>query len=257
MRLEGKVALITGAAAEVEGELMGFGGSAARMFAKEGAKVVLTDIKEDMGQKTAIQIRENGGEALFLRHDVTSEQEWIEVIRTTVSTYGKLNILVNNAGTSSQQNVEDTTVEAWEGQMDVHAKGVFLGTKHAIPEMRKVGGGSIINISSIYGIIGSPTSTAYHAAKGASRLFTKSAAIQYAKENIRVNSVHPGYALTPLTAGGYKDEGQRREWVLARIPLGRLGNADDIAFGILYLASDESSFVTGAELVIDGGTTAE
>ena len=257
MRLEGKVALITGAAAGVEGELMGFGGSAARMFAKEGAKVVLTDIKEDMGQKTAIQIRENGGEALFLRHDVTSEQEWIEVIRTTVSTYGKLNILVNNAGTSSQQNVEDTTVEAWEGQMDVHAKGVFLGTKHAIPEMRKVGGGSIINISSIYGIIGSPTSTAYHAAKGASRLFTKSAAIQYAKENIRVNSVHPGYALTPLTAGGYKDEGQRREWVLARIPLGRLGNADDIAFGILYLASDESSFVTGAELVIDGGTTAE
>ena len=256
MRLEGKVALITGAAAGVEGEHPG-GGSAARMFAKEGAKVVLTDIKEDMGQKTAIQIRENGGEALFLRHDVTSEQEWIEVIRTTVSTYGKLNILVNNAGTSSQQNVEDTTVEAWEGQMDVHAKGVFLGTKHAIPEMRKVGGGSIINISSIYGIIGSPTSTAYHAAKGASRLFTKSAAIQYAKENIRVNSVHPGYALTPLTAGGYKDEGQRREWVLARIPLGRLGNADDIAFGILYLASDESSFVTGAELVIDGGTTAE
>lgn len=257
MRLEGKVALITGAAAGVEGELMGFGGSAARMFAKEGAKVVLTDIKEEMGQKTAIQINEMGGDALFLRHDVTSEQEWIEVINTTVATYGKLDILVNNAGTSSQYNVEDTTVEAWEGQMDVHAKGVFLGTKHAIPEMRKVGGGSIINISSIYGIIGSPTATAYHAAKGASRLFTKSAAIQYAKENIRVNSVHPGYALTPLTADGYKDDGQRREWVLARTPLGRLGNADDIAFGILYLASDESSFVTGAELVIDGGTTAE
>ena len=257
MRLEGKVALITGAAAGIEGELMGFGGTAARMFTNEGAKVVLTDIKEEMGQKTAIQIRENGGEALFLRHDVTSEQEWIEVIRTTVSTYGKLDILVNNAGTSSHPNVEDTTVEAWQGQMDVHAKAVFLGTKHAIPEMRKVGGGSIINISSIYGLIGSHTATAYHAAKGASRLFTKSAAIQYAKENIRVNSVHPGYALTPLTAGGYQDEGQRREWVLARTPLGRLGNADDIAFGILYLASDESSFVTGAELVIDGGTTAE
>ena len=257
MRLEGKVALITGAAAGVEGELMGFGGSAARMFAKEGAKVVLTDLKEEMGQKTAIQIRENGGEALFLRHDVTSEQEWIEVIRTTVSTYGKLDILVNNAGTSARYNVEDTTVEAWDGQMNVHAKGAFLGTKHAIPEMRKAGGGSIINISSIYGLVGSPTSTAYHAAKGAVRLFTKSAAVQYAKENIRVNSVHPGYAHTPLTDDGYSNEVGRRAWCLERIPLGRLGNADDIAFGILYLASDESSFVTGSELVIDGGTTAE
>ena len=257
MRLEGKVALITGAAAGVEGELMGFGGAAARMFANEGAKVVLTDIKEDMGEKTAIQIRENGGDVLFLRQDVTSEQEWIETIRTTVATYGKLDVLVNNAGSSSRHNVEDTTVEAWDGQMDVHAKAVFLGTKHAIPEMRKVGGGSIINISSIYGLIGSPTSTAYHAAKGASRLFTKSAAIQYAKENIRVNSVHPGYALTPLTKPGYDDDPRREAWCLERIPLRRLGNADDIAFGILYLASDESSFVTGSELVIDGGTTAE
>ena len=257
MRLEGKVALITGAAAGIEGELMGFGGAAARMFANEGAKVVLTDIKEDMGEKTAIQIREHGGDVLFLRQDVTNEQEWIETIRTTVSTYGKLDVLVNNAGSSSRHNVEDTTVEAWDGQMDVHAKGVFLGTKHAIPEMRKAGGGSIINISSIYGLIGSPTSTAYHAAKGASRLFTKSAAIQYAKENIRVNSVHPGYALTPLTRPGYDEDPSREAWCLARIPLGRLGNADDIAFGILYLASDESSFVTGSELVIDGGTTAE
>ena len=123
--------------------------------------------------------------------------------------------------------------------------------------MRKAGGGSIVNISSIYGIIGSPTSTAYHAAKGAIRLFTKSVAIQYAKENIRVNSVHPGYALTPLTAAGYARQGGRRDWVLARIPAGRLGSADDIAYGVLYLASDEASFVTGSELVIDGGTTAE
>ena len=153
--------------------------------------------------------------------------------------------------------MEETTVEAWDGQMEVHAKGTFLGTKHVIPEMRKLGGGSIINISSIYGLVGSPTSTAYHAAKGAIRLFTKSAAIQYAKEKIRVNSIHPGYALTPLTSYSYDNEPERREWCLERIPLGRLGNADDIAFGILYLASDESSFVTGAELVIDGGTTAQ
>ena len=164
---------------------------------------------------------------------------------------------VNNAGTGARLTVEDTSVADWQGQMDVHAKGVFLGTKHAIPEMRKAGGGSIINVSSIYGLVGSPTSTAYHAAKGASRLFTKSAAVQYAGENIRVNSVHPGYCWTPLTDPGYSGEEGRREWSLERIPLGRLGNADDIAHGIVYLASDESSFVTGAELVIDGGTTAQ
>ena len=258
MRLEGKVALITGAAAGVEGELMGFGGAAARLFVQEGAKVVITDIKEELGERTAIQIRENGGEALFIRHDVTSEQNWIDVIRTAVSTYGKLDILVNNAGTTgSGKNVEGTTVEAWDGQMDVHAKGAFLGTKYAIPEMRKVGGGSIINISSINGLIGSPSSTAYDAAKAAIRLFTKSAAIQLAKENIRVNSVHPGYAWTPMTSNAYGTEDEWKDSRLPRIPLGRLGNAYDIAYGILYLASDESSFVTGSELVIDGGTTAQ
>lgn len=257
MRLEGKVALITGAAAGIEGDLMGFGGASARLFAQEGAKVVLTDIKEEMGQKTAAQINELGGEAIFLPLDVTNEQRWIDVISSTVSRYGKLDVLVNNAGTGARTTVEETTVEDWDGQMDVHAKGTFFGTKHAIPEMRKAGGGSIVNVSSIYGLIGSPTSTAYHAAKGAIRLFTKSAAVQYAKENIRVNSVHPGYAHTPLTDAGYSGEVGRRDWCLERIPMGRLGNAYDIAYGILYLASDESSFVTGSELVIDGGTTAQ
>ena len=256
MRLEGKVALITGAASGVENSLMGFGGASARLFVREGAKVVLTDIQEEMGEKTAAQIREHGGDAVFLRLDVTDEVNWRDAIQYTVSNYGRLDVLVNNAGTAAPWNVEDTTVDAWDGQMDVHAKGTFLGTKHAIPEMRKIGGGSIINISSIYGIIGSPRSTAYHAAKGAVRLFTKSAAIQYAKENIRVNSVHPGYALTPLTQGSY-DKQEQRELLLERIPIGRLGVADDIAYGILYLASDESSFVTGSELVIDGGTTAQ
>ena len=257
MRLEGKVALITGAAAGVDGDLMGFGGASARLFAQEGAKVVLTDIKEEMGQKTAAQINELGGDVIFLPLDVTNEQGWIDVIAAAVSKYGKLDVLVNNAGTGARTTVEETTVETWDGQMDVHAKGTFLGTKYAIPEMRKVGGGSIINVSSIYGLIGSPTSTAYHAAKGAIRLFSKSAAVQYAKENIRVNSVHPGYAHTPLTDPGYSHEIGRAEGCLERIPIGRLGNAYDIAYGILYLASDESSFVTGAELVIDGGTTAQ
>jgi cyclopentanol dehydrogenase len=256
MRLAGKVALISGAASGVQGELMGFGGAAARLFSQEGAKVVLTDINDELGRKTAAGIAEAGGEALYLHLDVTNEEGWIKVIAETVSRFGRLDVLVNNAGSTARHTVEDTTVEAWDGQMDVHAKGVFLGTKHAIPEMRKVGGGSIINISSIYGLVGSETSTAYHAAKGASRLFTKSAAIQYAKENIRVNSVHPGYALTPMTQQGYQNA-DYFESIRSRIPMGRVGTALDIANGMLYLASDESSFVTGSELVIDGGTTAQ
>ena len=256
MRLDGKVALITGAAAGVEGELMGFGGASARLFVREGAKVILGDIKEELGQKTVAQIREAAGDALFVYLDVTSERDWKQAVETTVSNFGRLDILVNNAGTAARYTVEETTEEIWDDQMAVHAKGVFLGTKHAIPEMRNVGGGSIINISSIMGLVGSPSSTAYHAAKGAIRIFTKAAAIQYAPDNIRVNSVHPGFALTPLTQEAFSDPelvGPR----LASIPLGRLGNADDIAYGILYLASDESSFVTGSELVIDGGMTAQ
>ena len=257
MRLAGKVALITGAAAGVEGELMGFGGAAARLFAHEGAKVVLTDLKEEMGFKAAAQIREHGGEALFLRHDVTSEADWQEVVHTARATFGTLNVLVNNAGTGARFTVEETTTEVWDAQMAVHAKGVFLGTKYAIPMLRQAGGGSIINVSSIYGLVGSPTSAAYHAAKGAIRIFTKAAAIQYARDKIRVNSIHPGYCLTPLTSGGFTADPQRQEWSLARIPLGRLGTAEDIAYGMLYLAADESAYVTGAELVIDGGTTAQ
>ena len=256
MRLAGKVALISGAAAGVQGELMGFGGAAARLFTQEGAKVVLTDIRDELGQRTAKEISESGGEAIYLHLDVTSEAEWVRVVEAIVARFGRLDILVNNAGSGARYRVEDTSEADWDGQMNVHAKGVFLGTKHAIPQLRKVGGGSIINVSSIYGLVGSETSTAYHAAKGAIRLFTKSAAIQYANENIRVNSVHPGYAHTPLTDRGYQDP-DYFENIRSRIPMGRVGNAYDIAYGMLYLASDESSFVTGSELVIDGGTTAQ
>ena len=256
MRLAGKVALISGAAAGVQGELMGFGGAAARLFTQEGAKVVLTDIRDELGQRTANEISEAAGEAIYLHLDVTSEPEWVRVVEAAVARFGRLDILVNNAGSGARYRVEDTSEADWDGQMNVHAKGVFLGTKHAIPQLRKVGGGSIINVSSIYGLVGSETSTAYHAAKGAIRLFTKSAAIQYASENIRVNSVHPGYAHTPLTDRGYQDP-DYFENIRSRIPMGRVGNAYDIAYGMLYLASDESSFVTGSELVIDGGTTAQ
>lgn len=256
MRLENRVALITGAAHGIKGELMGFGGASAWLFAEEGAKVMLTDIDVESGERTAAQMREAGHDVMFRRLDVTDEGEWQKAIEATVSAYGGLNILVNNAGTGGRPTVEETSEEVWQGQMDVHGKGVFLGTKHAIPHMRAVGGGSIINISSIYGIVGSIGSTAYHAGKGASRIFTKSAAIQLAKDGIRVNSVHPGFMMTPMTRPGVEEEG-RLNFMLDRIPMGRMGDAMEIAQGILFLASDDSSYMTGSELVIDGGMTAQ
>ena len=256
MRLEGKVALITGAAAAVQGELMGLGGASAWLFVREGAKVVLCDINDELGQKGVSQIRESGGEAMFVHLDVTKEQEWIDAIQTTVSTYGRLDIVVNNAGTGGTFALEETTEEIWDEQMNVHAKGAFFGTKHALPKMRKVGGGSIINTSSIMGMVGAPRSSAYSAAKGAIRAFTKSAAVQYAKEGIRVNSVHPGFTMTPMTEKRFTVPEIVNER-LATVPMGRLGTAEEIAYGILFLASDEASFVTGAELVIDGGFLAQ
>ncbi len=255
MRLNGKVALISGGAHGVKGEMMGFGGASAWLFVQEGASVVLGDIAVEDGERTAAQIRDEGGEALFVKLDVTSAEDWRAAVQATLSSFGRLDVLVNNAGTGGGPKVEDTTEEIWDGAMNVNAKGVFLGTKHAIPAMRKVGGGSIINISSIYGIVGSPGSTGYHAAKGAIRMFTKAAAIQYAGENIRVNSVHPGFVATPFT-GGFRSE-ERRAWVIGQTPMGRLGSPEEIAHGIVYLASDESSYVTGSELVIDGGMTAQ
>ena len=256
MRLAGKVALIAGAATGVEGELMGFGGASARLFCKEGAKVVLADLNAELGRTTASQIRASGGDAVFVPLDVTSEQDWAEAVRTTVSAHGRLDILVNSAGNTVRTTVEETTVEIWDQQMDVHARGAFLGTKHAIPEMRRAGGGSIVNISSIAGMVGTSSSTAYHAAKGAMRIFTKAAAVQYAREGIRVNSVVPGFASTPMTVPIFSG-GHALATRLATVPMGRLATADEIAYGILYLASDESSFVTGADLVIDGGMTAQ
>jgi len=179
-------------------------------------------------------------------------------VAETVARFGKLDVVVNNAGISApgRPPTEEQTVEGWDAVMAVNARGVFLGTKHAIPEMRKAGGGSIINISSIYGNVGSKGGTAYHASKGAVRAFSKAAAIQYADVNIRVNSVHPGFVDTPMTDGLHSQPGVREERV-ARTPLGRMGVPEDIAYGILYLASDESGFVTGSELVIDGGMTAQ
>lgn len=255
MRLEDKVALITGAAAALPGELMGFGGAAAHLFVREGAKVVITDLQDELGERSAAAMRKAGGDVQYRHLDVTSASQWTEAIEATVSACGKLDVLVNNAGISVAARVEDMSEAEWDAELSVHAKGVFLGTRAAIPAMRAGGGGSIINISSIMGIVGSPTSPAYSAAKGAIRIFTKSTALQYARENIRVNSVHPGYADTPLTREVFAP-GEVRESLLRQTPMRRLGTAEDIAWGIVYLASEESAFVTGSELVIDGGMTA-
>ncbi len=249
MRLENKVALISGGA-------RGMGGVEARLFAKEGAKVVIGDIREEEGRQIEAQIAEAGGECLFIFLDVTKEANWAEAVESTVARFGKLDILINNAGIFPMEKVEDTTPESWDQVMDINAKGVFLGTKAAIPAMRQSGGGSIINLSSIAGLVGSSYSASYNASKGAVRLLTKSTAIQYAKEGIRANSIHPGLIDTLMAADLLADE-ELRQRRIASTPLGRIGTAQEVAQGALYLASDESSFVTGSELIIDGGFTAQ
>jgi NAD(P)-dependent dehydrogenase (short-subunit alcohol dehydrogenase family) len=250
MRLVGTVALISGGA-------RGMGAVEAHLFAKEGAKVTIGDILEDEGRKLEAEISAAGGEVIFVRLDVTNEVAWQHAVEATVGRFGKLDILVNNAGISGRGRIEDTTVKEWDQVMEVNAKGVFLGTKVAIPAMRASGGGSIINISSQLGLVGTDhSSPQYQASKGAVRLLTKATAIQYAKEGIRANSVHPGPVVTPMTEAARADP-ERDKIMLSRIPMGRYGQPEDVAFGVLYLASDESAWVTGSELVIDGGWTAQ
>lgn len=250
MRLVGKVALISGGA-------RGMGAAEARLFAREGARVILGDILEAEGRAVEADINAKDGEAVFVRLDVTSEADWQEAVARAVGHFGKLNVLVNNAGVGGASRVEDTTVEEWDRVMDVNAKGVFLGTKAVIPAMRRAGGGSIVNISSQLGLVGMDISSPqYQASKGAVRLLTKATAIQYASEGIRANSVHPGPIVTPMTERRRADPEQYR-LMRSRIPLGRYGEPDEVAYGALYLASDEAAFVTGSELVIDGGWTAQ
>lgn len=249
MRLEGKVALISGGA-------RGQGAVEARLFASEGAKVVIGDILDDLGRQVEAEIAESGGDITYVHLDVTSEADWEDAVRTAVESYGRLDILVNNAGILIRANVEDTTEEDWDRIMDINAKGVFLGTRASIPAMRDAGGGSIINISSVAGLQGSPQSAAYSSTKGAVRILTKSTAIQYARENIRCNSVHPGIIYTDMTSDSLDTEEGQRNW-MNRVPLQRLGQSEDVANGVLFLASDESSYITGSELVIDGGITAQ
>jgi NAD(P)-dependent dehydrogenase (short-subunit alcohol dehydrogenase family) len=253
-RVEGKVAIVTGGG-------LGLGRAAALMLAREGASVAVTDVKEDEGKAVAAEITAQGGTAIFLRHDVAHEDDWKSVARAVMDRFGRLDILVNNAGVALSGNVEQTTLDQWRWLMSINLDGVFLGTKYAV-EVMKARGGSIINISSIEGLIGDANLAAYNASKGGVRILTKSVALHCAKAGykIRVNSIHPGYIWTPMVEGYLQtapDAAAARKAVDALHPLGHIGEPDDIAYGVLYLASDESKFVTGSELVIDGGYTAQ
>jgi len=248
-RLKNKVAIITGAA-------KGQGEFEARLFASEGATVVLCDIDVETCGKTAEEISSSGGSAVSMTLDVTSEPNWIGVIEQTVEFFGKLDILVNNAGIYSRVPIENASVEEFDHILEVNLRGVFLGTKHAIPAMRTSGGGSIINISSTAGIVGNVGSGAYGASKGGVRSFTKYTAIQHASEGIRANSVHPGPIDTDMISDNLSTA-EGRKSTESRIPMGRVGSIEDVAMGVLFLATDESSYMTGSELVIDGGMTAQ
>jgi len=243
MRLEGKVALITGGAS-------GMGRSTATIFAKEGAKVVVADVLDAEGKEVADGL---AGAGRFVHLDVTSEDGWQEAIQATLGSFGKLDILVNNAGISGTFDPDTLSTPAWDRLMDVNAKGVFLGMKHAIAVMEKAGGGSIVNFSSVSGFVGQRgIHMAYNASKGAVRLMTKSAAVQYARKGIRVNSVHPG-VMPPMRTSKATADPAFREKMLAGVPMGRAGRVEEVAHAVLFLASDEASYITGTELVVDGG----
>ena len=261
-RVRGKVAVITGAA-------RGLGKAQASLLAKEGAKVVATDIEETGGTKVAKEIGGEGGEAIFVKHDVSSEQSWKEVMDKTLSEFGRLDVLVNNAGVLFHHTIEDVSLEKWRWVLGVNLDGVFLGTKHAIGAMKKSGGGAIVNISSIAGLVGMPDTSSYVASKGAVRLFTKSAALECSKMkldyNIRVNSIHPGFIWTEMVDGVMKKDVEKTGMTYEEVKrfyedmtmMGRFGKPEDVAYGVLYFASDESKYITGSELVIDGGYTAK
>ncbi|MGM9923630.1 MAG: SDR family NAD(P)-dependent oxidoreductase [Bacillus sp. (in: firmicutes)] len=248
-RLAGKVAVITGSGS-------GMGRSGALLFADEGAKVVLTDINEQAVQAVAQEINKNGGEAIALKHNVTVKEEWDKVYKATVQAFEKLDILVNNAGISLATPFEEQTIQEWDRTMDINLKGTFLGIQLAMPYLRENGGGSIINISSIAGITGSSGAGAYTASKGAVRLLTKAVAVDYGKDNIRCNSIHPGFIITPMSRE-YMEDPMYRQNFLAQMALQQLGKPEEVAEAVLFLASDASSHITGVELPVDGGVTAK
>jgi len=252
-RVDEKVAIVTGGA-------LGIGRATAQLLAREGATVAITDINDDAGEAVAQDIADAGGTARYWHVDVSDEDAVREAFDAVADAFGGIDVLVNNAGIAgTDKPTDELTKEEWDEVMAINVNGVFYCTKHAVPHMKAQGGGSIINLSSIYGIISAPDIPPYHASKGAVRSMTKTDALLYAEDAIRVNSVHPGFIWTPLVEeylGEQGDVDEGREELNALHPLGHIGAPDDIAYGILYLASDESSFMTGSELVIDGGYTA-
>jgi NAD(P)-dependent dehydrogenase (short-subunit alcohol dehydrogenase family) len=243
MRLAGKVALVSGAAS-------GMGRSEAEIFAREGAKVIVADVLEAEGKQVADKI---GAAARFVKLDVTSETEWDAAVKAAVSAFGKLDVLVNNAGLSGTIDPDMLSSAAWDKVMAVNAKGVFLGMKYAIPEMKKAGVGAIVNISSISGFVGqSGVHMAYNASKGAVRIMTKTAAVQFAADGIRVNSVHPGM-LPPMRSSKGSADPEWRARMIRAVPMKREGRVEEVAHAVLFLVSDEASYITGTELVVDGG----
>lgn len=252
-RLKGKVAIVTGAA-------LGIGKAAATRMAEEGASVAILDCLDAAGGDLAGQLAHQGHNVGYWHCDVSSERDVSNAIQGVVDHFGRLDVLVNNAGIAGPNKpTHELTEEEWDKVQAVNVKGVFFTTKHAIPHLKSAGGGSIINLSSIYGLVSAPDVPPYHASKGAVRLMTKTDAMLYAPDRIRVNSIHPGFIWTPMVEGHLSRQGDLEEGKKATAalhPLGHMGEPDDIAWGIVYLASDESKFVTGSELVIDGGYTA-
>ncbi|MDO9459213.1 MAG: glucose 1-dehydrogenase [Alphaproteobacteria bacterium] len=264
-RLDGKVALVTGGA-------RGLGGATAKLMAAAGAKVLITDLLDEVGAATVAGIEKAGGKAAYLHHDVVDEAGWEKAVKFAADTFGGLDILVNNAGIASDgKTLEETTLESWRRVIAVDLDSLFLGIKHAIPLLRAragqwPGGGSIINISSIMGFVGMPGAASYIAAKGGVRLLTKAAALELAPSKIRVNSVHPGFTETDMVKGALKDLGARsggvgenvmKDMITQRHPIGRMGVPIDIANAVCFLASDDSAFMTGSEVVVDGGYIAQ
>ena len=248
MRLEGKVSLITGGA-------RGIGAAIATLFAQEGSSVSIGDVLEAQGEKRVEELRRLGRMATFRTLDVTKEEDWQGAVKAIINEFGRLDILVNNAGIGTRMGLDKVSQEEWERTMDVNAKGGYLGIKHCAPNMIQTGGGSIVNISSISAMIGGHTSMAYRASKGALRSLTKAMALRYAPYQIRVNSIHPGDVVTPLNQE-YLADPARLEERIRMVPLGRLGTPEDVAYLALYLASDQAGYVTGIEVIIDGGRTA-
>jgi len=246
-RLDGKVAVVSGGAS-------GIGAAHVRVFAAEGAKVMVADVQEDKGGEVADSVNNDGGVAVFVRLDVTRADDWQNVVNAALSHFGKLTTLINNAGVYWPAGVEEETPEKWNQMVAINQTGVWLGMKTAVPALRDSGNGAIVNISSLYGLIGSPGSISYHATKGAVRIMTKAAALEYVRQGIRVNSIHPGQIDTPILAGLTPDQNAQ---IQEATPMGRLGRPEEIAFGSLYLCSDEASYTTGIELVIDGGWFAQ